>query len=177
MKTQYPLAHLSPSACKLSKGLTLIEILVVLAILSILAAYAYPGYSDYVIKAKRAQAISALNEASAILQRNRGDTGSYLWEITSTSSDGIPQTSNINWEQRLATLELLYVPKGVTTNPTYTISISNLDHATFTLTATLNSAVMEDPSCHKLIVDESTKKTALTEAGSESPSASYCWNE
>ena len=52
---------------KKMQGFTLIEILIALVIIGILAGIAIPNYSDYVLKAKRSDAHTALaNMASAL---------------------------------------------------------------------------------------------------------------
>ncbi|MGC1443605.1 MAG: prepilin-type N-terminal cleavage/methylation domain-containing protein, partial [Burkholderiaceae bacterium] len=52
-----------------SKGFTLIELMITLVVIAILAAIALPSYGRYVQKASRAEAKSALLEASQFMQR------------------------------------------------------------------------------------------------------------
>jgi len=54
---------------KKQAGFTLIEIMIVVVVISILASIAIPAYSDYVARAKRAQAQGALFELSSAMER------------------------------------------------------------------------------------------------------------
>jgi type IV pilus assembly protein PilE len=62
---------------KLNSGFTLIELMIVVVIVGILAAIAYPSYARYVEKARRADAKSALLDASQRLERCYTQTNSY----------------------------------------------------------------------------------------------------
>lgn len=59
------------------KGLTLIELLVVIMIVGILAAVAIPGYSNYMIRARRADAKTALEQVRAAQEMWRAERGCY----------------------------------------------------------------------------------------------------
>lgn len=51
-------------------GFTLIELMITVAVIGILAAIAYPSYTQYVLRANRAEARSILLENAQILERN-----------------------------------------------------------------------------------------------------------
>ncbi|MRD47398.1 type IV pilin protein [Caenimonas koreensis] len=53
----------------LSKGFTLIEIMIVVAIIAIIAAIALPSYTSYVARARRADARTTLLQAAQFMQR------------------------------------------------------------------------------------------------------------
>lgn len=50
-------------------GFTLIEVMIVVAVIGVLSAIAVPAYSEYVRKARRADAAATLMEASQYMQR------------------------------------------------------------------------------------------------------------
>jgi type IV pilus assembly protein PilE len=79
---------------KSSKGITLIELLAVMAIVAILAAIAVPIYTDYMQRARRADAKTALEQLRAAQEMFRAERGSYsinLVELMNTW--GVPNVS------------------------------------------------------------------------------------
>lgn len=61
----------------ISKGFTLIELMIVVAIIGILAAIAYPNYTEYVRRTHRAEIASLLSEQTQSLERFYSKNGSY----------------------------------------------------------------------------------------------------
>jgi len=59
------------------RGLTLIELLIVIVIVGVLAAIAIPTYSNYMIRARRADAKTALEQLRAAQEMWRAERGSY----------------------------------------------------------------------------------------------------
>ncbi|MBA3486600.1 MAG: prepilin-type N-terminal cleavage/methylation domain-containing protein [Lysobacter sp.] len=62
---------------KHSSGFTLIELIVVMAIVAILAAIALPSFADQMRKSRRAEAVTAIQDAQLRLERWRVDHNSY----------------------------------------------------------------------------------------------------
>jgi type IV pilus assembly protein PilE len=60
-----------------SKGITLIELLVTVAIVAILAAIAVPVYTNYMQRARRAEAKTALEQLRAAQEMFRAERGRY----------------------------------------------------------------------------------------------------
>ena len=52
-------------------GFTLIEIMIVVAIIGVLAAVAYPSYQNYVIKTKRADMMSEMQQIAGRIESNK----------------------------------------------------------------------------------------------------------
>lgn len=59
------------------KGFTLIEIMIVVAIIGVLAAIAYPSYQQYVIKTKRTEMMSEMQNIASQIESRKLAQGSY----------------------------------------------------------------------------------------------------
>lgn len=76
------------------KGITLIELLAVIVIIGILAAVAIPTYTGYMVRARRADAKTALEQLRAAQEMRRAERGSYSTDITELRNTwGVPATS------------------------------------------------------------------------------------
>ena len=60
-----------------SKGITLVELFVVILIVGILAAIAVPVYTNYMVRARRADAKTVLEQVRAAQEMWRAERGSY----------------------------------------------------------------------------------------------------
>ncbi len=58
-------------------GFTLIELMITVAIIGIGSSVAYPLYADYVKKARRSDAVSALSQGSLVMERCRTEKSTY----------------------------------------------------------------------------------------------------
>lgn len=59
------------------QGITLIEVMIVVAIIGVLAAVAYPNYQRYVIKSKRTDMMSEMQNIATQIQTNKLAQGTY----------------------------------------------------------------------------------------------------
>lgn len=59
------------------KGFTLIEIMIVVAVIGVLAAIAYPNYQNYVIKTKRTEMMTELQNIASRIQSQKLALGTY----------------------------------------------------------------------------------------------------
>jgi type IV pilus assembly protein PilE len=76
------------------KGITLIELLVVMAVVAILAAIAVPVYTNYMQRARRADAKTALEQLRASQEMFRAERGSYSTNLLQlVNSWGVPNVS------------------------------------------------------------------------------------
>jgi type IV pilus assembly protein PilE len=79
---------------KSKQGITLIELMVVVAIVAILAAVAVPIYTNYMQRARRAEAKTALEQFRASQEMFRAERGSYSTNLLQlVNSWGVPNVS------------------------------------------------------------------------------------
>ena len=63
------------------KGFTLIEVMIVVVIIAILATIAIPAYEDYVMRARRTEAKSAIMAAYASLEKHFLNNNAYTTDL------------------------------------------------------------------------------------------------
>ena len=76
----------------LTRGFTLIEILIVVAILGVLTAIALPAYQDNVLRSHRAEAKGELMQVASNLERYFSSNNTYLEDATPLVSPGSADT-------------------------------------------------------------------------------------
>ena len=109
---------------KLSKGFTLLELMIVVVVISILAVIAYPSYLDSIRKARRADALSALTVAQMAQQKLRSNCRFYGGTLGAANNcDATAAASMV----RLA---------AMSPDDWYAITLSNAGATSFTVTAT-----------------------------------------
>src|SRR5688500_3628639 len=70
-----------------SLGFTLMELLIALAIVGMLSAIAYPNYRQYILRAHRAEGLTALQQTAAQMERYFSNNSSYAPDMATL---GIP---------------------------------------------------------------------------------------
>ncbi|MCP3852652.1 MAG: prepilin-type N-terminal cleavage/methylation domain-containing protein [Gammaproteobacteria bacterium] len=148
---------------KVSKGFTLIEIMIVVAVVAILAAIAVPSYSDYVLRAKRVDAANKLMDIANRQQQYFLDNRSYgtaaQLYVTAAQlllAQGSCATNDIESEEA---------------NYCITITIPNPQDGTYSLSAAPQGSQVDDSSDCTTITYNSSGQTGNT--GSATTKA--CW--
>lgn len=118
---------------KRQRGFTLIELMITVVIIGILASIAYPSYTQYVLRANRAEARSLLLEAGQFMER------SYTTNNCYHRNDGACGTAAAN----------LTLPAPLSQSPRqgtakYNISLQAIANDTFTLQAVPTGTMAAD---------------------------------
>lgn len=134
---------------QVSKGFTLIELMVVVAIIGLLAAIAYPTYMNYVRKTHRAEIVQLLTETAQNMERYYSRAGRY------SKLDGVTEP---------------VIPTG---NAWYNVNIVR-DLQTFTLTAQpVNNTMMANDVCGSFILNQTGERSnSQLPAGTTN---AFCW--
>lgn len=133
---------------RLSKGFTLIEVMIVVIILGVLAAIAIPQYQDYVLRSNRTEGKALLTEAATRQERYFTQNNSYADTVAKLGY------ASANSQNNLYTLA---------------IALSN-DDTSFTLTATPINQQARDTDCNVLGINDRGTRTATGSHG-----ATECW--
>jgi type IV pilus assembly protein PilE len=94
-----------------NKGMTLIELLAVVLIIGILAAIAIPVYTNYLVRARRADAKTVLEQVRAAQEMWRAERGTYAVDAGDAAEEmlihtmGVPENpvGDYNWSLTVKT--------------------------------------------------------------------------
>ena len=93
----------------LQRGITLIEVMIVVAIIGVLAAIAYPSYQQYVIKTKRTDMMSEMQNLATQIQSNKLAQGTYSNDLVTGLGGGFPV-------QGTTLYQVTFTPNPLTSN-------------------------------------------------------------
>jgi type IV pilus assembly protein PilE len=91
------------------QGITLVEIMIVVAIIGVLAAITYPSYQQYVIKSKRTDMMSEMQNIATQIQTNKLSQGSYSNDLVMGLGGNYPA-------QGTALYQVTFTPDPLTSN-------------------------------------------------------------
>jgi type IV pilus assembly protein PilE len=91
------------------QGITLVEIMIVVAIIGVLAAITYPSYQQYVIKSKRTDMMSEMQNIATQIQTNKLSQGSYSNDLVTGLGGSYPA-------QGTALYQVTFTPDPLTSN-------------------------------------------------------------
>ena len=129
---------------KYMRGFTLMELMIVVVIIGILAAFAYPSYTQYMARAKRTEAKSALMQIAAMQERHYLTFNTYTELMTDLGFD-----VDDNYE---------------TDSGTYTVDVSGATANNFVAVADLiDTGADEYDICRQFRIDGTLTKTSLPE--------------
>jgi type IV pilus assembly protein PilE len=140
-------------------GFTLVELMIVVAIVAILTAIALPAYQRYIMKARRADAKTALLDLAAREERFFTTQNTYT---NSLANLGYPGTGTFS----------VAINSSGTSYYTLTFNNWNTNGASFTARATPSGAQAAD-ACGTFQLDQLGQQTVIPPTGVTAPSD--CW--
>lgn len=129
-----------------NKGFTLVELMITVLVVGILASAAFPSYKDYVRKSKRAEARTALMQASMNMERYFSSNNIYSGATAGTVFPAYSSSKN------------------------YSISIDSIDDQSYSLMATPLQGQVGDP-CGNLVLNQAGQKSVT----GATLSSDKCW--
>jgi type IV pilus assembly protein PilE len=133
---------------KMSKGFSLIELLIVVVIVGILGSIGYPRYTEYVVRAARVDAITLLLDVANKQEQYFADNRSYTNDLEALKVSNVSENKYFN----------------------ITLAIPT-DGLSFTATAApVPGGVADDPRCQTLTINDIGVKGSTGTAN-----ANECW--
>ncbi|MGP4733078.1 MULTISPECIES: type IV pilin protein [unclassified Psychrobacter] len=106
--------HKQEKTLEYQRGFTLIELMIVVAVIGVLAAIAYPSYQSYVIKTKRADMMTEMQNIASMIESRKLAQGSYSNALRTGLTGNYPQQGTALYN---VTVETIVVPVSPPPNP------------------------------------------------------------
>jgi type IV pilus assembly protein PilE len=158
------------NASRISRGFSLIEVMIVVVIVAILAAVAYPAYTRYVARGHRAQLKVQMAAAQQWMERIYADSYRYDQNAAAAAVDG---DAGLFAAQTFSSS-----PPSGEGRQQYALSVSVPDAAgqTYTITATpVDGGAMEDDECGAPTVTNTGVKDVVEDSATVSDPIATCW--
>jgi type IV pilus assembly protein PilE len=154
-----------------ARGLTLMELMVALAIAGILAAIAVPAYLDSVRRARRADAITTLQQVMLLQERHRANSPQYATHLIASGGS----IGGVGAATAPGAAGSVDTPGG-----TYSVSLSGASATGYTVQAQARGSQAPDSPCQVLqlqvsggqVVQASGATAAL---GNDAAANRRCW--
>ena len=127
------------------KGFTLIELMIVVVIIGILASIAYPSYQDYLLRAKRGDAMNGIAALRIAQEQHRSSNTTFS---SSTTINSVDYSTS---------------PEGY-----WTLAVSNATESAYVVTAEPKSPHV-DSVCTQFVANRNGAVDAVTAA------LDVCW--
>lgn len=151
---------MKPSLNAKSKlGFTLMELMITVVVIGILASIAIPNYMEYVAKGRRSEAQATIVQLASWLERFYSENNRY----DNTTNAGV---------QTIFPSTLGQVPSQGT--PYYTVTVSAVAQATYTITATRTGTMATD-RCGDFTFSQAGVKGIQNQA--TGANAATCWGQ
>ena len=157
---------------KVTKGFSLLEMLIVIAIMAVLAAIAIPSYTRYVVRAQRVEARDTLQAVASQIEQNYLVSRNY--KLTADKRPLSNDTIKDVWKMDK-------VPPAGTTR--YEISIASITETGYTLQAkAVGLQAQRDKDCPYFFYNQSgarmaSKTATVPAAGSRDSVSLECWSK
>lgn len=122
------------------RGVTLLELMIITVIIGILASIAYPNYREFVARAKRNEAKSALLQVAQNQERFYLQNNTYTLDMTQLGFTNDP---------------------FITDTESYSVRVTTADANDFTAVATYRKTDAEADKCQTFNIDGRGGKTSL----------------
>lgn len=130
------------------RGVTLVELLIVMVIIGIMASLAYPNYREYVARAKRTEAVTALSQIAINQERFYLSNNTFTTDLTRL---GFGASADV-----------------LTPSESYVINVTSADAGDFTAVATYQFSDAEASKCLTFQINAAQVKTSAPETD--------CWS-